>query len=586
MIDISVYRIRIGNFNLLGRGRVKSGRDKTLKRNKFSPDLFAPTQFLSLNISEGTCSAIRVDGAKRVWCPVLSFICYFYSIFLLLILSLHLSSVGPPTAAVPLVLNLASLTVNISGLPFLCITLVKTAYFCLFSSILTRCPNKILFHFKKSRKRLNKLLNFLVLALLLLNFLMIGICNPSLLNPGPNCLSVSYQNVQGLIPFSQLSKNHPQLDHTKTFELNAHLNVRNPDILILNETWLKKSIKDHEIIQNPNYDVWRNDRSQVTHPADPNNPKKFRKNGGGVLIAVRSNIDASFKRLSVRKGAEMLAVEITIGNNKYVFCTVYRVGTLGKQNHESVIQSIKSFYQGRCLKKVFMIGDFNLSSIVWPLNDNSSSSTDRIERLFVESFNELGLYQCVTDPTHIKGKTLDLLLTNQKPIVTDIEVEKHAQICKSDHYPISFKVNVKTKNKIPPKRKIYNFKRANWDQLNRDLREVPWSALIDCTDPESAWKNFKTVLFALIDKHIPKISIKNDFTAPWFDSECFSAYRAKERAHKKFKINSSLLNELKRDATRRDFKKVCNTKMRDNLYNSDDPALITKKVLVTRQVKC
>ena len=73
--------------------------------------------------------------------------------------------------------------------------------------------------------------------------------------------------------------------------------------------------------------MYRNDRSQLTHPADPNNPRKFRKSGGGVLIAVRSDIGATFKRLSMRKGAEILAIELGIGGNKYVFCTIYRVGT-------------------------------------------------------------------------------------------------------------------------------------------------------------------------------------------------------------------------------------------------------------------
>ena len=37
--------------------------------------------------------------------------------------------------------------------------------------------------------------------------------------------------------------------------------------------------EDQEIIEDPNYRVFRNDRSQVSHSADPNNPKKFRKNG-------------------------------------------------------------------------------------------------------------------------------------------------------------------------------------------------------------------------------------------------------------------------------------------------------------------
>ena len=99
--------------------------------------------------------------------------------------------------------------------------------------------------------------------------------------------------------------------------------------------------------------------------------------------------------------------------------------------------------------------------------------------------------------------------------------------------------------------------------------------MVDSRDPESAWKNFKTVPFALVDKH--KITIKSDFIAPWFDADCFAAYRKKERAHKKFKFDSSLSNELKRDSTRRAFKSLCNAKMRDNLYNSDDPTLITKK---------
>ena len=60
-------------------------------------------------------------------------------------------------------------------------------------------------------------------------------------------------------------------------------------------------------------------------------------------------------------------------------------------------------------------------------------------------------------------------------------------------------------------------------------------------------------------------------------SECYEAYRSKERAHVKFKSAPSLSNELKRDSTRKNFKKVCSAKMRDNLYNDDDPALITKK---------
>ena len=69
--------------------------------------------------------------------------------------------------------------------------------------------------------------------------------NPSLLNPGLlQYLKVAAINCQGLIPFKELSSDHPSLDITyKMAELNSYLATHNPDILMRNETWLKKSIK-------------------------------------------------------------------------------------------------------------------------------------------------------------------------------------------------------------------------------------------------------------------------------------------------------------------------------------------------------
>ena len=84
----------------------------------------------------------------------------------------------------------------------------------------------------------------------------------------------------------------------------------------------KSSQDDHEIIRDKNFNIYRNDRTQASHPSDPNNPNKFRRFGGGVLIAIRSDIQADVKRLSVRKGAEILAIEVSINDKKFVFCTI------------------------------------------------------------------------------------------------------------------------------------------------------------------------------------------------------------------------------------------------------------------------
>ena len=131
----------------------------------------------------------------------------------------------------------------------------------------------------------------------------------------------------------------------------------------------------------------------MSHPCDSSNPNKFRKNGGGVLIAIRSDINAICSRISLRKGAEIAAVELTLNGTKFIFCTCYRVGTLGPENHESISNSIRSFYKNKRPKKKFIIGDFNLSSVTWPPEDLQCNNNT--EKLFIDTFNELGLTQCI-----------------------------------------------------------------------------------------------------------------------------------------------------------------------------------------------
>ena len=347
---------------------------------------------------------------------------------------------------------------------------------------------------------------------------------------------------------------------------------------MLSETWLKKSVKDREIIESTNYNIFRNDRSQLTHPSDPENPTKYRKSGGGVLIAIRSDLDVSYKRISMRRGAEILAVELTINNCKFIFCVVYRVGTLGEDNHDSIMNSLNSFYKSKKPKRVFILGDFNLSTVTWPV-DETHVISKHIEKIFVDSFNELGLTQCINAPTHNKGRTLDLLLTNGAQLIDKLNVAPDSSICKSDHYLVSFEIKANFRFKTQCKRSLLNFKRANWDALNHDIRQTNWNAMLESQEPEVAWSSFKSTLFQLIGRHIPTITIKGDFKSPWFDSEVYEAYRAKKRAHKAYKGDESN-NELlgfKFEVARKNFKNISDEKMRDNLYNNDDPALITKK---------
>ena len=148
----------------------------------------------------------------------------------------------------------------------------------------------------------------LVVFLFCLNISLIIICNPSLLNPGPKSFSIFYNNVQGFFNTRDLASDSPPLNMAKIHEVHGYIYSTKPDIIILNETWLKSSICDNEILPD-NYKVFRRDRSSKSHPLDANRPKKFRKFGGGVMIAHRRDLaitSVQFTKISVQ--AELLSV--------------------------------------------------------------------------------------------------------------------------------------------------------------------------------------------------------------------------------------------------------------------------------------
>ena len=154
----------------------------------------------------------------------------------------------------------------------------------------------------------------------------------------------------------------------------------------------------------------------------------------------------------------MLAVEIILNDgSKIVVSTCYRVGTLGSTNYHEITGALDKLLRKKRLKKFFLIGDFNLRSVNW----ETHTSSHNIEHLFVNEFLRLGLIQCITSPTHIKGNILDLLLKNSDNIVSDIAILNNTEFCKSDHYAITFKIKVKVKRKKPIKIKSFNFKRVN-----------------------------------------------------------------------------------------------------------------------------
>ena len=106
---------------------------------------------------------------------------------------------------------------------------------------------------------------------------------------------------------------------------------------------------------------------------------------------------------------------------------------------------------------------------------------------------------------------------------------------------------------------------------------VDWDSLFRYRDIDQCWNMTKDILFMLVNKHIPKVTIKSEFQPPWFDSDCYVACREKERLRAKYKRTKNEADGIKFSNARRNFKKLTALKMQENLTDHEDTAMITKK---------
>ena len=73
--------------------------------------------------------------------------------------------------------------------------------------------------------------------------------------------------------------------------------------------------------------------------------------------------------------------------------------------------------------------------------------------------------------------------------------------------------------------------------------------------------------FEIVNKHIPKIKISNEFKPPWYDSEVFMINRKKSRSHALYKKTGSDAHHAQFSSYRRDLINLIIKKMNSNFDN-------------------
>jgi len=308
---------------------------------------------------------------------------------------------------------------------------------------------------------------YLIMMLLLLA----GI-NP---NPGPAGVvstPLDFSNRSGLrMVHLNVRSLLPKLD-----QLHIWAKMTKADVLVISETWLKKSISSHDIALE-GYNVFRADR---------------KSKGGGVAMYIKSNYHVTvLKSVSFPKQFELLAIDLEYGKDCHL-CIVgcYRPPAAISDALTSLLAVLNDILS----KDLVLLGDLNWNWL--------TSNSDQF-KAYCDSVN---FTQLIESPTRLnlknpsKSTLIDLILTNKPHKYTYTGVFPDDV---SDHCTIAVIRNCKipkVKPRIITKR---NFKLFDIQGFLHELFASDWDRLYLIPDVSIAWQYFHTLFLKIVNRHAP-----------------------------------------------------------------------------------
>ena len=139
-------------------------------------------------------------------------------------------------------------------------------------------------------------------------------------------------------------------------------------------------------------------------------------------------------------------------------------------------------------------------------------------------------------PTHTKGNTLDLVITNCPDKV--LEVDDVGRLGKSDHCMISITVECQPREVKEKENVRYNWKRADMPAIRSELEGMDWERELSRRTMEEGWTWFREQLQNAVEKYVPKSSSRTKLKNPWMTREILRLIRKKRKVWKKAKYSS------------------------------------------------
>jgi len=317
-------------------------------------------------------------------------------------------------------------------------------------------------------------------------------------------------------------------------ELNEIITSVKPDIIIGSETWLNPEIPSCEYFPTDEYNIYRKDRPKNTQ----------NQSYGGVLLAVSTKLHSKEVK-ELQTDSEIVWCEVNMENTrKLPLGSYYRPPSDKGQSLDELSNSLNRINQNS-KSTIILGGDFNLGHIDWnvPCTIPGKPDTKQHDQL-IDILNGNSLEQIVDKPTR-GNRTIDLILTNIPSKIN--KVETMPAIGNADHDIVFTECSLSLKQQIKPRRKTYQYKKANWENIKSDINKL--SSKIkeqyETSSSNDLWKLFKDNLLSSIEANIPHKMITNKKKLPWVDDKLRIKINKVKRLHKKRKNGNKQLHRFK-----------------------------------------
>ena len=260
---------------------------------------------------------------------------------------------------------------------------------------------------------------------------------------------------------------------------------------------------------------------------------------GGVCIYYKISLPLKIKNIQYLQGC--INFEIKIKDKLGNFITLYRSPNQCQDDFESFIKNFELNLDSIMTNNPFLtviLSDFNAKLSLWYNNDITTYEGSKI-----------GLQQIIKEPTHV-----DLIFTTQPNLVVESGVHSSLHSNCHHHYITFAKFNLKIHYPPPYEWEMWQYQKANVDQIRQAISEFPWDNRFANISVNQQVQLFTQTIENIISNYIPHETITcDDRNPPWIDEKIkklvfhknsvYNAY-SRDKNNSIFLINFNLFKHI------------------------------------------